>query len=335
MDADEKRKLRVLYRATGIQSRYSVLDDFTQNSARLFSASGQGGSFPGVGRRMEVFKEEAVTLAAAAIDDCFMRIPGCSKDSISHLITVSCTGLYAPGLDIDLIETLGLSSRIERTAINYMGCYAALTAIKVADSICRANPKAWVLIVCVELCSIHFQKEKTENNILAQALFGDGAAAIVMHSEPQAEICLNVETSYCDLVSEGKSDMAWGIGDFGFEMRLSSYVPDILKKGVRSLTQNLLESMDLNLDQVSYFAIHPGGKKILEAVESELKLPKERNSHSYQVLARYGNMSSPTILFVLKSIWQELTGQDKDKRILSFAFGPGLTLESMLFRIEI
>ena len=335
MDGDEKKRLKALYRATGIQSRYSVLDDFNGSSVRLFSTNGQAGTFPGVSRRMEVFKEEAVTLAAAAIEECFIGIPGFSKGLVSHLITVSCTGLYAPGLDIDLIERLDLNSRIHRTGINYMGCYAALTAIKTADSICRANPEAWVLIVCVELCSIHFQKEKTDDNILAQALFGDGAAAILMHAEPQAAICLNAESSFCDLMYEGKSDMAWGIGDFGFEMRLSSYVPDILKKGVRSLTQNLLATMELSLDQISYFAIHPGGKKILQVVENELELPRGRNTHSHQILAQYGNMSSPTILFVLKSIWQDLTPDDQGNRILSFAFGPGLTLESMLFRIQI
>ncbi len=335
MNANERKRLGALYRATGIRSRYSVLDDFKGSGVRLFSANGNRQAIPGVGRRMNVFKEEAVELAVAAVSDCVTGIPDLSLQHVSHLVTVSCTGMYAPGLDIDLIERLGLNTSIQRTAINYMGCYAALTAIKMADSICQADPHSCVLIVCVELCSIHFQKGKTEDNILVQALFGDGAAAMVMNSHPRTELSLKAESTFCDLMPEGKSDMAWGIDDLGFQMRLSSHVPDILRKGIRCLTQYLLQSMKLNQEEVSYYAIHPGGKKILEVVEEELELPKDRNWHSRQILAQYGNMSSPTILFILKSIWQDLSQDDRDKRILSLAFGPGLALESMLLRIEI
>src|SRR5699024_10541350 len=147
---------------------------------------------------------------------------------ITHLITVSCTGMYAPGLDIEIVQEARLSPSVKRTAINFMGCYAAFNAIKVGDAICKAEAEARVLIVCVELCSIHFQKKKDDDNILSNALFGDGAAAIVLQSTPPQAASLALERFHCDLSFEGKQEMAWHIGDHGFEMRLSAYVPDMI-----------------------------------------------------------------------------------------------------------
>jgi predicted naringenin-chalcone synthase len=242
--------------------------------------------------------------------------------------------MYAPGLDIDLVKTLGLRSSVERTAIHFMGCYAAFNGIKLAHSFCATQADAKVLVVCSELCSLHFQKENHEDNWLANALFGDGSAALLVEANPASGINLKPVAFHCDLALQGEKDMAWSIGDHGFEMRLSSYIPGVIKSGIKDLTTSLLRRTGGTLANVSYFAIHPGGKRILEAIEEELALSKEQNRFAYDVLRRFGNMSSPTVLFVLSAILDELKQQDNGKQILSFAFGPGLTMESMLLQIQ-
>ncbi|MEQ9412403.1 MAG: type III polyketide synthase, partial [Cyclobacteriaceae bacterium] len=262
------------------------------------------------------------------------RFHDLNKKEITHLIVVSCTGMFAPGLDLSLVDELQLSSTIQRTSINFMGCYAAFNAIRVADSFCAQNSTAKVLIVCTELCSIHFQKENTEDNKLANALFADGSAALLIESSPRKNKSLKIGKSFCDIAPDGADDMAWSIGDFGFEMKLSNYVPEVIRQGIKSLTASLLTSNHIKKSDIDYYAIHPGGKKILETVEDELGLKKSDNRFSYSVMKKYGNMSSPTVLFVLQEIYQQLSVQDHNKKILSFGFGPGLTLESLILSVE-
>lgn len=335
MNNGEENRLQALYRASGIQHRFSVLEDYSNSMEdfKFYPNNIDLEPFPKVSARMAVYKQEALKLSIKAIEEC-IKGTKLRKNDISHLITVSCTGMYAPGLDIEIIETLGLSNHVQRTAVNYMGCYAAFNAIKLADAICRSDSGARVLILCVELCSIHFQKLKDEDNLLSNALFGDGAAAVIVQPGPHEGINLSLERFYCDLLFEGKQDMAWHIGNFGFEMKLSSYVPNLIKSGIRRLTDDLLKHMQLTVEDIDLFAIHPGGKKILEMIEQELGLSKEDNAFAYKVLKHYGNMSSPTVLFVLKEILQVVTNNDHEKNILSFAFGPGLTLESMLLKVH-
>ena len=327
----QQRELEVLYRATGIQSRYSVLEDYTKPSGYFdfFSNESFLESFPSVSARMDAYRKEALPLSLEAI------AAGTIVDrDFTHLITVSCTGMYAPGLDFDLVRTLELSSSIKRTAINFMGCYGAFNALKMADDICRARSKSKVLIVCVELCSLHFQKEMDKDTLLANALFGDGAAALVVEGIHGKGMNLKIENFHCALIPEGNKDMTWGIGDFGFEMTLSSYVPTLIKKGIGDLVASLLTEMGAGLADVSHFAIHPGGKKILEGVEQELGLEKNQNRHAYEVLKNYGNMSSPTVVFVLQHLLSELSDRDKGSKVMAMAFGPGLTLESMLLKVD-
>ncbi len=275
---------------------------------------------------MKLYREKAVPLAIEAITNCTHGLEDFS--SFTHLITVSCTGMYAPGLDVDLIKALNMRPDIVRTSINFMGCYAAMNALGLAKQYCHSHEKVKVLIVSVELCSIHLQKKQSEDNLLAHSLFSDGAAAAVVTSEPHDDsLELKATSSY--LALNGKSDMAWHIGDFGFEMSLTSYVPKIIESGIKDLTKNLLKGSDLSLKDMDLFAIHPGGKKILEAIEKELGISKSANTHAYEVLKNYGNMSSPTILFVLKKL---MAIQKPNQNVLSFAFGPGLTMESILFK---
>ena len=271
LDENQRRELQVLYRATGIQERYTVLEDYTRSigSFEFFPNSEQLEPFPTVSKRLEVFKKEALPLSITAIKNCLGTAdPG----ELTHLITVSCTGMYAPGIDIELTHSLGLSPSIRRTSINFMGCYAAINALKVAAQACLADRNAKVLVVCVELCSLHFQKYNTEDNILANALFGDGAAAVLVEGEANGPRPLSMEAFHCTLAPNGHKDMAWSIGDLGFEMALSSYVPEIIKNGIGDLTRELLSQIDKDLMEIEYYAIHPGGKKILDAIEEELSI---------------------------------------------------------------
>ncbi|MBO9701487.1 MAG: type III polyketide synthase [Sporocytophaga sp.] len=334
MNEEERQRLFTLYRASGIRHRYSVLPDFgTAFKYSDFFKPGDKALMPSVSERMALYKQEALPLSIAAIENCLDQLGSFSKDKITHLITVSCTGMYAPGLDLDIVQSLGLSHSVNRTCVNFMGCYAAFSGMKVADAICKADKNAVVLMVCVELCTIHYQKSMNWDHILSNAIFGDGAAAVIVQAEKSSALALSPELFYCDLLPEGRKDMAWSIADFGFEMTLSSYVPSMIKSGIKELTNNLLSKLSYKVDEIDYFAVHPGGKKILEVIKDELEIKKEKCQQSFDVLADYGNMSSPSVLFVLKKIMQDLQNDLSSKRILSFAFGPGLTMESMVLEV--
>jgi predicted naringenin-chalcone synthase len=318
-------KLRALYRATGIQTRYSVISDYNGPDRSFFPATIDLEPFPDTQSRMDLYKKEAIHLASNAIRDGL----GTNYDwsSITDLITVSCTGFYAPGIDFDIISAFNMNRSVSRTAVNYMGCYAAISALRVAHGLVAANPDAKVLIVCVELCSIHFQKEHTEDNVMANALFGDGAAAMLVEGKPSG-LAFEILRFESRILPNSEQEMAWNIGNLGFEMKLSAYVPDLIKKGM----DELLTSYDA--EDFSHFAIHPGGKKILKAVEDRLGIGKEENHHAHQVLKSFGNMSSPTILFVLQSIKQKITLANKGEHVLGVAFGPGLTIESFELKVS-
>jgi predicted naringenin-chalcone synthase len=333
LGTDDERKLRALHRMSGIETRYSVLTDYSRTDSFEFYPNSTE-SFPSTKQRLALFQKHAVHLSVSASEKCFAKIHDLKRSEVTHLIVVSCTGMYAPGLDIDLVKALGLRSTIERTCINFMGCYAAFNALKLANTFCNQHADAKVLIVCTELCSIHFQKENTDDNLLANSLFADGSAALLVESKPRKGLNLKSISFFCDIATEGEHDMAWTVGDLGFEMRLSSYVPEVIQSGIKKLTASLLQKISQKLSDISYFAIHPGGKKILEAIEVELGLTKNQNQYAYEVLKNFGNMSSPTVLFVLNEVCKNVNGVDGGKKILSFAFGPGLTLESMILEVQ-
>ena len=223
-DQNQSRLIRTVFKMSGITHRYSVLEDYGKTSDfTVYPVNGQQ-HFPTTQQRINLYRQHALPLSVASVRDLFAK-RAVSISHITHLIVVSCTGMYAPGLDIDLVKALDLPRTIDRICINFMGCYAAFNALKTADAFCRSNPKAKVLIVCTELCSIHFQHIPTEDNILANALFGDGAAAMLVENEAQVSKKLVIENFYNDLFLGGEKHMAWSIGDEGFEMKLSSYIP--------------------------------------------------------------------------------------------------------------
>ena len=326
-------KLRALYRATGIKTRYSVLPDYNKRieESAFYPKTPDMEPFPTVASRMKSYESEAVQLSTLAAENCLSRAGNPDRSGITHLITVSCTGMYAPGLDIDLVHQLNLPYTVQRTGINFMGCYAAFNALKVARSVVEADATSRVLVVCTELCTLHFQKETDDDNLLAGAIFGDGSAALLVSGAPIAgQPNLEMVQQHCDLLPQGRQDMAWRIRNFGFEMKLSAYVPDLLQEGLQGLLKKLSLPED---DPADYYAVHPGGKRILKVIEEQLGISREENRFAHQVLQQFGNMSSPTILFVLGAMNSGLSRADHGKRVLSLAFGPGLTLESLVFNI--
>jgi predicted naringenin-chalcone synthase len=335
LDDTNAWRLKQIYDHSGIDYRYSVLPDFGEKDKYTFFANTPGMEpFPGTGQRLKIYQKEALEIADKAARNCLSAFSKDITKSITHLITVSCTGMYAPGIDIELVEKLDLNKHTERTCINFMGCYGAMNALKTADYICRAEVHSKVLIVSVELCTLHFQKENTLDNWVANSLFSDGAAAVLVENTANRtgrNSCLTLDTFYTEFVPEAKDEMGWYVGNTGFEMKLTSKVPRQIKRYIKPVTDELLAKAGLTFNQISHFAVHPGGRKILEAAAEALNFCTEKNRFSYAVLRDFGNMSSATLLFVLKKFLEDPAVKKKE-HILGFAFGPGLTVESMILQ---
>lgn len=331
-DPIESRKLKFLYSHSGINTRYSVIPDYSLAAAdrHFYAKTDDLEPFPDLEKRMKWYAANAGMLSVKTIQKC---IAGkITKDDITHLITVSCTGMSAPGLDLEIMETMELQRNIFRTSVNFMGCYAAIHALKLADTICKTELNANVIIVCTELCTLHFQKEISIDNITSTLLFADGCAAVLVQSKESVLSGLTLKKFYSDVAFKGKKDMSWALSSKGFLMTLTGYVPELVKEDFDSLVGHALSNASLSKKDISYWCIHPGGKKILEAIEQSVSLPTCSLKHSYQVLNDYGNMSSPTILFVLQNIFQELHEKPPGKSVNIFAaaFGPGLTMETFI-----
>jgi predicted naringenin-chalcone synthase len=323
----DRRKLAFLYRQSGIETRYSVIPDYSlaADQWQFFPASENLEPFPSLEDRMQKFQQTATPLALKAIRDCLGKF---STNKITHLITVSCTGMSAPGLDLELMNLLQLPSNVCRIAVNFMGCYAVIQALRLADAFCIADKNANVLIVSAELCTLHFQKQPTTDNITSSLLFGDGSAAVLVTGDENVK-GLRIENFYSAVDEKGKKDMAWELSSYGFLMTLSGYVPELIEEDFAELTNKALINANLTKESITHWCIHPGGKKILEAVHNSLGFENGQLQHSYDILRDYGNLSSATILFVLKRIMSELS-KNKQEKIFGAAFGPGLTMETFI-----
>lgn len=323
----EKRKLKFLYKYSGIKTRYSVLADYglPANEWQFFIPTENLEPFPSLEKRMKAFRQHAAPLSIDAITDC---LKDQKEQKVTHLITVSCTGMSAPGLDLELIELLNLPATTWRTSINFMGCYAAIHALKLADAICRSDAKANVLIVCVELCTLHFQKKYTPDNISSGILFSDGAAAVLVSGNDKAE-GLSIDHFYSSVSFKSKQEMVWELSSSGFLLTLSGYIPELIEEDFNSIVSECLAETNLSNEDITHWCIHPGGKKILEAVHNSLQFTNGQLQNCYDVLSEYGNMSSPTILFVLKRIKESLNRGQRNT-IFGAAFGPGLTMETFV-----
>lgn len=329
-DTSAKRKLSILSRQSGIKYRNSVLPDFSPAcmDRRLF----QDGGLPDVQQRMEVYKENALMLAIMATGKAFAEVNDDLQPAmITHVITVSCTGLYSPGLSAELIDHYGLPKNTFHTGINFMGCNASFPALRMADLIVKDNPDAVVLVVCVELCTLHFRPRDNNDNLLANTIFADGAGAMIVTSpgkvQNKAGRILEIKGFDSVTLKEGMPLMAWDINAVNFEMVLSADIPQFLGNNMEYLTKELSSEFGLsNLERIKW-AVHPGGKKILDAFISRMKLLPENIAESYKVLAEYGNMSSVTILYILKEI---ISDESVESDIISIGFGPGITIEAAL-----
>lgn len=319
----EKRKLHFLYRQSGITQRFSVIADYSRtiDEWKFYPQTENLDPFPSLEQRMTVFHKQAPLLSVDAIRDCLHHEHDQKK--ITHLITVSCTGMSAPGLDLQLVELMDLEKNISRTSLNFMGCYAAIHALKIADAICKADTKAQVLIVCTELCTLHFQRENTPDNITASLLFGDGSAAVLIAGNDHDG--LTIDHFYSEVIAKGKRDMAWELSSNGFLMTLSGYVPDLIEEDFSLIVDRALARENIKKNAITHWCIHPGGKRILEAIHKSLEFANGQLNASYKILNEFGNLSSASILFVLKEM---LRDKKEIKKIFGAAFGPGLTVET-------
>ena len=329
MDSQANRKLKYLYHQSGIDSRYSVIPDYTRSAAEwvFYPPTENLEPFPSLEKRMAIYRRCAAPLSIEAIRRC---LDGKQEmEGVSHLITVSCTGVSAPGLDLELLEALGLPATTFRTSINFMGCYAAVHALKLGHALVTADPGAKVLIVCTELCTLHFQQEPTVDNMLSSLLFADGAAAALIVADSDTRKGLTLRGFYSEIVQKGKGEMTWDLSSTGFRMTLTSYVTDLIEADFEALVGHALKKSGLRREEIGEWCIHPGGKKILEAIGNSLSLGSGALDDSYEILKSYGNMSSPTILFVLQRMMNRL-GDDRTNRVFGAAFGPGLTMETFI-----
>lgn len=327
-DEHQRRLLKALYRSSGIATRHTVIPEFGRD---FFRRDTHGALIePGTGARNALYVEAARQLGREAGEALFAALPEHRAGEITQVITASCTGFCNPGLDYFLVRDLGLPTTVERYHLGFMGCYAAFPALRMAARFCQADPSATVLVLCLELCSLHLQLGARDDQLLANALFADGAAAALVSGRPPAagRSALRLDQFASALIPAGEAAMAWSIGDRGFDISLSSYVPKLLGANIGGVVDALLTDAGRERAEIAAWAVHPGGKAILDQVERALALGPEQLHSSRQVLHDYGNMSSATSLFVLRQLLE--APSSAARRICSMAFGPGLTVELAL-----
>lgn len=322
-----RRWLKRLYELSSIDTRYSCLPE--AESLTLESRFSPGLSVDDsatTSERMAIYQRESVAIGTAAAERALADLdtPD-AADSITHLIVVSCTGFFAPGLDLAIARKVGLRSTVQRTLVGFMGCAAAFNALRLASQIVTGQPDARVLVVCVELCTLHIQGGADRINVTVASLFADGAAACVVGAADERRAHMVLDRFYTDVYPDSEDSMAWRVGNHGFEMNLSPDVP----RHVAAIAGPALAALRGDLPAPSFWAIHPGGRAIVDRFAEALNLSAEETAPSYDVLRRYGNMSSPTILFVLNDIFDKLrsdTNQEQANGVAT-AFGPGLVVE--------
>lgn len=315
---------------SGIATRHSVIPDYGASDTSGFAFFPRDWSlepFPSTRDRLEIYEREASALAVTAARHALTEA-GVRPEEVTHLVLTTCTGFFAPGPDQQVATALGLPADVKRTLIGFMGCYAGFNGMRAADDIVRAHPDAVVLQVAVELCTLHFQKDPSTETLVSNLLFADGAASAVFarsdrgHLRPRAR--LRATTSR--LAPDTEDEMTWKIGDHGFVMRLSPEVPAHLRGAIAPFVDELASAAGLRRSELAQFAVHPGGRRVLEATFEALGVAPAALSASHEVLTRFGNMSSATIFFVLDRAMRAAPGA-----VAALGFGPGLTLEGAVF----
>jgi predicted naringenin-chalcone synthase len=308
---------------SGIEHRYSCLapSELSERAGSNTDAFYTRGHFPDTATRMRRFEQHAPDLAEAAVERLQL---GSERDRVTHLLITCCTGFSAPGLDFELIERCKLPASVERTMIGFMGCYAAINALKLARHIVRSEPSARVLVVNLELCTLHLHETVELEQVLSFLLFGDGCAASLISADP---IGIALDRFHAVLVPDTRDLITWSIRDFGFDMVLSGQVPTAIHDALHNSAGEILDGAAI--DSIDLWAVHPGGRTVLDAVERAFELAPIALSASREVLLRYGNMSSATVMFVIENLLRSGT---RGRTGCAMSFGPGLVAETMLFR---
>lgn len=326
-DANQAELMQLIFAHSGVDRRYSMMltgESTDGQISQTFYPTEACGRGPSTGTRMEAYVTHAPPLAIAASKKA-LADAGVAPNNITHLVTVSCTGFMAPGIDMALVEGLGLKSTVERTHVGFMGCHGALNGLKVARGCLAAEPDARVLVCAVELCTLHYFTGWDPEKIVANALFADGAAAVVCQSAVPE--CWRLAAVGTVRIPDSATAMTWQIGDFGFDMGLSRRIPELICRHLRGWLVSWLDQQGLTLADIASWAVHPGGPKILDAVDRALSLPAQALEVSRAVLAGHGNMSSPTVLFIL----DHLRRQEAPRPCVALGFGPGMVVEGALF----
>jgi predicted naringenin-chalcone synthase len=328
LEAEQGEKLKKLYRNSAIHKRHSIIDDFKKpRSEWNFWGSHYPHTIPSTAQRNAIYKREAPKLAHQAAQKAIQKWGG-SPQTITHVISVSCTGLVAPGLEFHLIESLGLNRSIARLGINFMGCFGAFKGLAVAQAFAKENPAHRVLVVCTELCSLHLQTHSSTDAMISNALFCDGAAAAIVgsHPEPAEKVWWQVTKSASLGMNDSLNEMSWEIGDHGFDMRLLPSVPQLIGEQIAAFASSLIDTIP---PETCDWAIHPGGKAILHTIEKKMQLHKSQTCASWETLRDYGNMSSATFLFVLEALYRQRSSYPWT---IGLGFGPGLSVEGILLK---
>ncbi|HEV3116511.1 MAG TPA: type III polyketide synthase [Gemmataceae bacterium] len=333
---DEAEVLASLYEGTTIATRHFALErdvvqdmlQGTRHSESVFLPSGEDNDpGPTTAQRMQHYVDHAGPLAVRAARQALVKSK-LHPSAITHLVTVSCTGFSAPGVDVELIKHLELPATVERTHVGFMGCHGALNGLRVARAFADADPGACILVCAVELCGSHYHYPWDPKKMVANALFADGAAALVgvaVHAGPGS---WQVTASGSCIFANSENAMTWNIGDHGFEMTLATKVPELIARNLRPWFDRWLARNGLSVADVASWAVHPGGPRILTAVEQALGLDAQATAVSREVLAECGNMSSATILFLIDG----LRKRSAPLPCVALGFGPGLTAEAALFQ---
>ena len=322
-DVRERRLFRRMAERSQIDQRWSCLKPAAPGANLAIDSDGfyRPGAFPSTAERMRRFETNAPDLAVETVQRLEL---GDQARSITHLIVTCCTGFAAPGLDLQIAARLDLNPSVERTLVGFMGCYAAINALKLARHIVRSEPQAQVLVVSLELCTLHLQETEDIEQALTFLVFGDGCAAALVTAEPQG---LALDRFHAVLVPETGGLITWHIRELGFDMFLSGQVPGAIAHGLKLTQDDILAGM--KPEAIDLWAVHPGGRSVLDSVETALALGPKALATSRDILMRYGNMSSATIMFVLREM---IAGSKPGSQGCAMAFGPGLTAETMLFR---
>ena len=332
-EPDLARRLRFIYRRSQIDSRYTCCPYMYTPLLSASSADDPSAwSKLSTQQRMQVYEEEAVDLAETAAQRALDAQSSFTPADITHLIVVTCTGFVAPGPDLLLLERLGLRPDVRRLQVGFMGCNAALNGLQTADAICRSDPEAVVLLVSVELCTLHFKPNPTEENLIITSLFGDGAAATILSSAENgaAPALCRIGPFASRVYAQTRDSISWRIEDQGFAMGLGLSNAKDLRPLVPEFVNGFLQAHGWQQEHIDLWAVHPGGRAILDTCERALELSSEALSSSRAVLRNYGNMSSPSVLFIMQDLLN--TPPSGNVRGLTLGFGPGISLEGMLWR---